>query len=104
MGPALLLLAILPSMVYLDHWVEYAGRALGVVVIEDPGAMDTATHANHCHLGPSSCSDQPVPASPQGFAVIVELTQPELQAFALVTNEARLEEFTPVPLTEPPRA
>lgn len=102
-GPAVLLIAVLPSVLYLDHWVEYAGRALGSAQAADVGEFDGATHAAHCHLGPASCSDQPVPASPQVFASVVELVRPELYSVALESDETRLEEFTVSPLTEPPR-
>ncbi|HZP26600.1 MAG TPA: hypothetical protein VFB90_06090 [Dehalococcoidia bacterium] len=49
-----LLLAVLPNVLYIGH-LPLPGAP--VEHIHTPA--EAAQHANHCHLGPSSCGDQP---------------------------------------------
>jgi hypothetical protein len=103
-GPALMLIALLPSVLYLDHWTAYASALLGPSEAQQLSELNQANHASHCHLGPSTCSDQPTPFAVQVIPTVVDLDQPELPAVLLEDGLSRLEEHISSPLTEPPRA
>lgn len=101
-GPALMLIALLPSVLYLDHWTAYASALLGPS--EAQQLSELASHSAHCHVGPSTCSDQPAVYSAQVVPTVVELDHPELTGVLLEDGLSLLEEHTSSPLTEPPRA
>ena len=102
-GPTLLLLAILPSVLYLDHWADYAERALGLGGSIEASELQDG-HATHCHLSPGTCSEQPAATLVvQVFPRVVELDHPELPAVLLEDGESVLEQYVRSPLTEPPR-
>lgn len=105
-GPLVLLLSLLPSLTYLDHWGEYIQYSVsgpGLLGNEaDP--LEHTAHHTHCHAGPSTCADQPVPiGSANGLASVVELPQPELPQVAVEDPTRHLEEVSVSPLTEPPQ-
>ena len=101
-GPAVMLIALLPSVLYIDHWTSYASSLLGES--EAMQLSELANHSTHCHVGPSSCSDQPTVYATQVVPTVVELAHPELPAVLLEHDPPLLVEHTSAPLTEPPRA
>ena len=90
-GATLLLLSLLPSLLYIDHWSD---------AIASDGE---AQHYAHCHYDTSTCSDQPALTGVQAFPDLIALPQPDLQSvlveFTAVAPEGRLM----APPTEPPR-
>jgi len=52
----ILLLAVLPNVLYLGHWPipGIAGEPRQI-----HSEAEAQQHAAHCHLGPSTCTDQP---------------------------------------------
>jgi hypothetical protein len=105
-GPLALLLSVLPSLIYLGHWGEYPEYSVsGPGLLEDEaGPLEHTVHHTHCHAGPSTCADQPVPiGSANVLASVVELPQPELPAVAVEDPTRDLEEVSVSPLTEPPQ-
>ncbi len=102
LGPLVLLLALLPSLLYAGHWAEFLDHALGREdAAEDAG--NVLEHARHCHFGPSACSEQPVPYRVQVVPGIVELAGPELPSIALEDSAKPLQEFVVATPTDPPR-
>jgi hypothetical protein len=101
-GPAVMLIALLPSVLYLDHWAQYVSQLLGQS--QAAQLSDLANHSAHCHAGPSTCSDQPTVVSPKVFPTVVEVDHPELPAVLLEDGPSLLQEHMSAPLTEPPRA
>jgi hypothetical protein len=82
------------------------------VTVQDPqpdGAetdeLHSHTHVQHCHISPSTCSDQPVPSGP-GQMLFAEPLLPALSLHFVLIDEASV---TPSvlaidTLTPPPRA
>jgi hypothetical protein len=101
-APILLVAALLPSIVYLDHWADRLNHGPEHIAAE--AGSEHVTHHAHCHLGPASCSQQPVPPNLRGFDVLVEVPAPELPATPLEDSVDAPEEFIASPLTEPPRS
>ena len=99
-----MLVAFLPSVLYIDHWTDYAVRLLGQPDVLAAIEREGSGHESHCHVGPSTCSEQPAPNVGQVFPAVVQLDYPELPAVLLEDAESPLEEHTRSPLTEPPRA
>ncbi len=103
-GPLVLLLALLPQLLYVDHWVEFVTHGLGRESAAEQGdGRERVQHEAHCHVGSAACSDQPVPYSVRVVPAIIELAPPELYSLPLENIEAPLEELAVSPLTEPPR-
>ena len=100
-GPLLLFLAFLPSLLYIDHWSEYLEHALGRV--EAHRELEQASHQSHCHIGPATCSEQPAPASVSVIPSLIDLPEPELQMTALEEITSILSEIVVAPAKEPPR-
>jgi hypothetical protein len=104
-GPFVLLLALLPSYLAIDHWGEYAGYITGRHPAVEEGSAEHASHGTHCHYGTSACADQPAPINGRVLPAAVELTQPHL---ADVKVEPAREEaplgVAFAPLTDPPWA
>ena len=100
-GSVILLAALLPSLLYIDHWGEFVDFALGRADAAD--AAEAAAHSVHCHFGAASCSDQPVPTNLSQLGTIVEVPEPPLPAVALEERASTPEEFVVTPPTEPPR-
>lgn len=99
-GPRLLLAALLPSLLFIDHWDEYLDYALG----QEPFvAAEHASHQVHCHGGPASCSQQPAPTNVQVFASVVQVPQPALMSFAFEDAAMSPDEHLMSPPTDPPR-
>ena len=96
-GPLLMLFALAPSAMYLDHWSEQFG--LTSAEEESP-----AEHAGHCHFGPATCSDQPLPPDLSATPAVVHIVEPELTSVALEEADMTTQEHVVVPPTEPPRA
>ncbi|MEX0785689.1 MAG: hypothetical protein WD939_03540 [Dehalococcoidia bacterium] len=97
----LLLLAFLPSFLYVGHWTDMVNVAFG-----QPGATEAAAssaHEAHCHFGQSTCSDQPVPAEVKVAPTVVEVPKLELTSDALEDSDTILIERFVAPPTEPPR-
>ncbi|MGB2693565.1 MAG: hypothetical protein WBD55_00075 [Dehalococcoidia bacterium] len=102
-APVILVLALLPSTLYLDHWVEYLTATFLGFDIDAGSETEELTHTSHCHLGPGSCSDQPLTPNGRVIALIVEMSEPDLPTVLLETKaSAPAEAFVIVP-TEPPR-
>ena len=97
-----LLLAFLPTSLFVGHWGQFTDAAAGRVGHESPGDPDHATHAAHCH-GVSSCTDQPQPVGVRVFPVVVEIAAPEFVAYAVESDAYLYTEFFSTPPTEPPR-
>lgn len=97
-GPALLLLALMPSLSYTGHWGELFGGAA-----EPENSVEHEAHEGHCHYGPSSCADQPVPPNFRSFADLIELPRPSLTAFPIEDAAVLPIEFLSPPPVEPPR-
>ena len=87
---AVLLLALLPSLLFLGHWqLELAvpSFASHVLLVPGEGAAHQsaheddhesgkgAAHARHCHGGAATCSDVPY-AGGSGFALLSEAVAP----------------------------
>lgn len=78
MAATVLLLALLPSVLYLGHWsvrVPVPGTggfvAIGMRAEHDGQATDGG-HEEHCH-GSASCTDAPPAPVSAGFALLNEL-------------------------------
>lgn len=99
-GPLFLVLALAPSLLYVDHWGEAGHEPATSAHI---GAAETTSNQAHCHASPGSCSEQPAPAKVQVFPSVVELAQPKLHTTLLEDSEQTLEEVSVSPPTEPPR-
>ncbi|MEO6042736.1 MAG: hypothetical protein ABIQ47_02285 [Tepidiformaceae bacterium] len=71
---AVLLLALLPSLLFLGHWqLELAVPLLAshILLVPGEGAALESAHARHCHGGAATCSDVPY-AGGSGFALLSE--------------------------------
>jgi hypothetical protein len=97
-GPLLMLLALAPSVLYLDHWTEYLGLTTSEAKENPMG------HLGHCHIAPASCSDQPLPPDLSATPAVVHVVEPELTSVALEESVSTVEGQTVAPPTEPPRA
>ena len=104
-GPLVLLLAFLPSLLYVDHWGEFLDPGRGGAISPEHLAESLGGngHAAHCHVGASTCSEQPAPASVQIFPALTELSEPEFPTVLLEDSVTAPEEFIVSPPTEPPR-
>ncbi len=103
-GPAVLVVALLPSFLYLGHWSDYLGDSLGYQAAEAAtDEAERAEHRTHCHFGPATCSEQPAPPNMRSFSVPIEVPMPEYTAAAVDDSANALEEFVSLIPTEPPR-
>jgi hypothetical protein len=101
-GPLLMLLAMVPQLAYIDHW-------LAPHEAEEPGSAEEeeaehASHHDHCHLGPATCSGQPAPPNGRSFTMLVELPDPDLPTVLVQHTDDTLDEFLAPPPKRPPRA
>ena len=96
-GPLVMLLALLPGLLFIDHWGQYAG----LIPVEEE---NLAEHAGHCHLNIGTCSDQPLPPDMSVTPAVVHVVEPELTLLALEDHLQRLSGHIVVPPTEPPRS
>ena len=96
-GPVLMLFALAPSVMYLDHWSEYVGLSAA-------HEEDASEHAQHCHFGPATCSDQPLPPDLSVTPAVVHVVEPELVSVALEEARTTTQEHAVIPPTDPPRA
>ncbi len=101
-GSLVLILAFLPSVLYVGHWGQFTDVALGYTALEREADAHTS-HEAHCHLGQSSCSSQPAPVGVQAIGSVVELPKPALFDFATTETLQIVSEFIVSPPTEPPR-
>ena len=97
-GPLLMLLVLAPGVLYLDHWMEYAGLTASRTEAEP------LEHIGHCHIAPANCSDQPLPPDLSATPAVVHVVEPELTSVALEESVRTIEEHVVAPPTEPPRA
>lgn len=95
-GPLVMLLALAPSLLSIDHVAE----DFGWLHESDDSPMD---HIGHCHLNVASCSDQPLPPNPGAAAAVVNVVEPELTFLALEEEHPRRYGRVVVPPKEPPR-
>ena len=102
-GPAVLLIAVLPQFFDIDHWSVFLTTALGGPLAEET-ALDHAVHESHCHMSPGTCANEPLPASVQVIPTVIDLLHPELRTVAFETDESQLAEFVNAVPTAPPRA
>jgi hypothetical protein len=103
LGPALLLLALMPMFSYFGHWSLFTSEAMGYGT-EAEEVEDVEEHAHHCHLGVANCTDQPVPASVRVIPAVIDLPEPELSLSLMLSGSVTLTEHVESPPTEPPRA
>lgn len=103
-GPAVMLIALLPSALYADHWTAYASELLSSSQAMQLSELEDASHRAHCHVGPSTCSEQPTVYAVQVIPTVIDVDHPELPAVLLEVGLSLLLEHTSSPLTEPPRA
>jgi hypothetical protein len=97
-GPLVMLLALAPSVLYVDHWAEYWGLTASAT---EESPME---HIGHCHFAPANCSDQPLPPDLSATPAVVHVVEPELTSVVLEEHQVVLQEHTVAPPTEPPRA
>jgi hypothetical protein len=100
-GPAVLLVALLPMLLYAGHWGDMIGAAFGSIAFEEE-ASEHSSHQSHCHGGQASCSEQPLPANANGLQTAVELPQPELPTTSHVEVQTPPTGVSVVPPTDPP--
>jgi hypothetical protein len=98
-----MLAALVPSLLYIDHWGEYLDYAFGLEV-EEASELEHLAHESHCHYGPSTCSEQPAPLAVTPFPQVVELPDPKLTWQEIEDVQAHVEEFVAAVLPDPPRA
>jgi hypothetical protein len=98
-GPVLMLFALAPSVLSIDHWAAY----LGLTVAHEE-ELDATAHAEHCHLGPATCSGQPLPPDLSATPAVVHVVEPELTYVVIEDVAMTAEERVVAPPTDPPRA
>ena len=101
-GSLLLLLAFLPTTLYIGHWGEFSDYTFGRSGNERPADPDHASHEVHCH-GISSWSEQPQPGGVRIFPTVVELPQPSFIDRVVEGDVSIFSQFFLTPPTEPPR-
>ncbi len=92
-----MLFALAPSVLYVDHWMEYLGLTASETK-ENP-----QEHIGHCHIAPANCSDQPLPPDLSATPAVVRVAEPELPWLALEERVATIEGHVVIPPTGPPR-
>jgi hypothetical protein len=97
-GHLVMLVALLPSVLYIDHWSEF----LFPNRPESISAADEALHESHCHFGSGSCA-QPVPTNLKVLASVVDLPLPQLISTAIEYVTSSFQQTFITPPTEPPR-
>jgi len=97
-GPILLLFALAPSVLSVDHWAEYLG------LIASETEENPMEHIGHCHIAPASCSGQPLPPDLSATPAVIHVVVPELISVALEESVRTVEGHVVAPPTEPPRA
>ncbi len=97
-GPLVMLLALAPSVLYADHWMEYWGLTASQTE-ENP-----MEHIGHCHIAPANCSDQPLPPDLSATPAVVHVVEPELTSIALEEHQVVPQDHIVAPPKEPPRA
>jgi hypothetical protein len=98
-GQLVLLLSLLPSVLYIDHWAEF-------IFPNEAHQMSEAEHAlheSHCHFGGGSCGEQPVPTNLRMLVAVVDLPDPRLVATVLEDVRRPFQETFVTPPTDPPR-
>jgi hypothetical protein len=107
LGPVLLLLALSPSGLYIDHWIEYFTTEHHVEEFTPHRRAETHSHHQevhnlHCH-GAGGCSDASLAAGLDDATLETRTGGADLPSVLLGETFARLEEAFLTPLTEPPR-
>lgn len=103
-APLILILALLPSTLYIDHWAEYLGAVLSSSPVEEVGRAEHVSHHAHCHAGPGTCSDQATAPGSQLFPQIIELSEPDFPTVLVESSTATLAAAIVRVPKEPPRA
>jgi hypothetical protein len=106
-GPAILLLALMPSVSYIDHWDEFSRAAMSSDSRQERDEGDVPSphdeHEAHCHTNVAGCGNQP-PADLRLLHVVVDMEEPKLVETELVRSSIRLQGFDSIVPTEPPRS
>jgi hypothetical protein len=109
LAPFVLLLALAPSALYIDHWVDMFSPPGPSVVEVTPHSKpdshhhgDQTTHNMHCH-GSGGCSGSYLPIVFGDAVLEAKMAGTDLPAVLLSESGSTLEEFLAPPLTEPPR-
>lgn len=97
------MLALLPSVLFVDHWTEFLFHTNADEAAEAEEASNV-THKLHCHEGPATCADQPVPLNPKVVADLIEVREPRLPSVLVEDGERGLDEYIATLPTRPPRA
>lgn len=96
-GHLVLLLALLPSVLYIDHWSEFLHPETEISEVE------RELHESHCHFGSGGCSEQPVPTNLKVLASVVDLPVPQLMSTAIEYATSGFQQTFITPPTDPPR-
>jgi hypothetical protein len=108
LAPILLLLALAPSGLYIDHWIEHLTAEHHVEEFTPHRRADThdhhrEVHNSHCH-GSGGCSDAAATASLDDATFETRGGGPDLPSILVGDTVARMEQVYLIPPTEPPRA
>ncbi len=96
-GHLALFLALLPSVLYIDHWSEFMHPETEI------SEAERELHESHCHFGSGACGEQPVPTNLNMLTSVVQLPQPTLQSTAVEDSALLVEEAIVITPKEPPR-
>jgi hypothetical protein len=108
LAPILLLLALAPSGLYIDHWIEHFTAGHHVEEFTPHRKADSHSdhhrqvHKSHCH-GSGGCSDAAVTAGLDDATLETRAGATDLPSVLLGDTAARMEQVYLIPPTEPPR-
>jgi hypothetical protein len=108
LGPVLLLLALAPSGLYIDHWIEHFTADHHVEEFTphrkaDAHAHHQEAHNSHCH-GSGGCSGASLAAGLDDATHETRGGGSNLPSVLVSETATRLEEVHLAPLTDPPRS
>ena len=100
--PLLMLLALLPSSFYLDHWLERVAQHHPIPTQHE--VQHQVSHSVHCHFSPDTCTEQATRPPVQPIGDVVELPAYRWATLVLPdTSPSRPPEFLTSPPSDPPR-
>ncbi|MPZ22397.1 MAG: hypothetical protein GEU28_02400 [Dehalococcoidia bacterium] len=105
----ILLAALLPQVLYIDHHFPFAETAhshAGAAAEHTAGAEDDSDHSLHCHGSLGSCSNVPMTAGPgQLLSSAQLLVHPVMAELGLdaIANEKAPAQAIAAPLERPPQ-